>query len=684
MKTKLRLREQRNKETRKGRFQKKALVRLGSIAMACAIATTSLVSPVNLTSVITANAEITPTANPGEPYQYPTGILRSGSRGSSVSWLQAGLNICTGTGLSVDGIYGNNTVQAVKNFQASQGLTVDGIAGSQTVGRLADIWRVRLDKTAPNITNVTVTNITTTGYTVSCNVSDNMGVTRVEFPTWTNEGGQDDLIWHKASVSNGRASFTVKASEHKNGMGTYFTHIYAWDANGNQKCVAAPTQLLSGLKTLANAGDDFYARIRNTSTNNCLTEKNNNVASYKPTEEENQIWHFTRNADGTYDIKALATDNYLYFGGKDACYANVTTLAIANKWKLYSAGNGKYFLQGVGCTETALDLADGASAEGTNIRLHSVNRTVAQTFELDMIDLDDYYAEEDEENKDIVADEDNEIEDDFDEEEDFEEEDDDFDENADVIADSDNDEEDLSEDEQFVEEEEDISDQDNEFIIEKDDEQFAEEDKEENEEENTNDISVKEEEKISVDENECIIADPDNEDTDDTQDQNQPADNKDEPEQNVPSKEDNKVTPNPSTKADNEIDENEDFDEEEDEEDFDEEEDEFYIDQAEIISAKRVKGKKIKLRFEALDGATKYEVYYGCFGAKGYKKLVKLRKNQGKLKVGGIHKITTKKTKLTLKNIKKKKTYYLIVRGYAKVNGKKVYGNYSKIYKVRS
>ena len=34
---------------------------------------------------------------------------------------------------SVDGIYGSQTVSAVKSFQKKNGLTVDGIAGTQTL-----------------------------------------------------------------------------------------------------------------------------------------------------------------------------------------------------------------------------------------------------------------------------------------------------------------------------------------------------------------------------------------------------------------------------------------------------------------------------------------------------------------------------------------------------------------------
>lgn len=59
--------------------------------------------------------------------------LRYGSTGEDVKKLQTALGF---TGKDVDGIFGNKTQQAVKDFQTKNGLTVDGIAGNQTFGKL--------------------------------------------------------------------------------------------------------------------------------------------------------------------------------------------------------------------------------------------------------------------------------------------------------------------------------------------------------------------------------------------------------------------------------------------------------------------------------------------------------------------------------------------------------------------
>ena len=46
-----------------------------------------------------------------------------------------------GAGISVDGIYGNQTAYAVKVFQQNNGLTADGICGPLTTGKMLTVWR---------------------------------------------------------------------------------------------------------------------------------------------------------------------------------------------------------------------------------------------------------------------------------------------------------------------------------------------------------------------------------------------------------------------------------------------------------------------------------------------------------------------------------------------------------------
>ena len=67
---------------------------------------------------------------------YP--LLRNGSQGNFVYLLQFILNQY-GYNLSVDGIFGTRTLNAVRAFQQANGLTVDGIVGNNTWNALTNL-----------------------------------------------------------------------------------------------------------------------------------------------------------------------------------------------------------------------------------------------------------------------------------------------------------------------------------------------------------------------------------------------------------------------------------------------------------------------------------------------------------------------------------------------------------------
>ena len=82
--------------------------------------------------------------------------------------------------------------------------------------------------------------------------------------------------------------------------------------------------------------------------------------------------------------------------------------------------------------------------------------------------------------------------------------------------------------------------------------------------------------------------------------------------------------------------------------------------------SKHKKGRKLVVRWNTVKGAKGYQLQYAL------NKKFKRKKS-----------IQTKKTKYTIKKLKKKKTYYIRVRAY-KMNGKKkVYGKWSTVKKVK-
>lgn len=86
------------------------------------------------------------------------------------------------------------------------------------------------------------------------------------------------------------------------------------------------------------------------------------------------------------------------------------------------------------------------------------------------------------------------------------------------------------------------------------------------------------------------------------------------------------------------------------------------------LSLKSSKTKQMTVKYKKVSGAKGYEIVYAT-----NKKFKKYKKT------------TTTKTNTTIKNLSKKKTYYVMVRAY-KVDsaGKKVYGSYSKAAKVKT
>ncbi len=98
---------------------------------------------------------------------------------------------------------------------------------------------IRDDRQNPVISDVQVTDISRAGYTVTCRVTDDWGITNVAFPTWTTANDQDDLAADFFNTQQGTCegdiyTFRVKASDHNNETGEYITHIYATDKGGNR------------------------------------------------------------------------------------------------------------------------------------------------------------------------------------------------------------------------------------------------------------------------------------------------------------------------------------------------------------------------------------------------------------------------------------------------------------------
>jgi len=79
-------------------------------------------------------------------YLEPTTLLKLGSKGESVKWLQHNLNYLGFNCGKVDGDFGNMTDKAVKDFQKKHNLIVDGLVGKQTVQKIKNLLEIKTVK----------------------------------------------------------------------------------------------------------------------------------------------------------------------------------------------------------------------------------------------------------------------------------------------------------------------------------------------------------------------------------------------------------------------------------------------------------------------------------------------------------------------------------------------------------
>ncbi|MBZ2117173.1 GBS Bsp-like repeat-containing protein [Streptococcus gordonii] len=159
---------------------------------------------------------------------------------------------------------------------------------------------------------------------VISNILAPQGVASVSVPVWSDDKGQDDLVWHHATrQQDGRYRVTVKASDHKNSTGKYHVHLYYTQLNGEQIGVTATTTEVSIGKT-ANKGKPsgkvtiennnsttgtFDAVIRDVIAPNGLKEVL--VPTWSEANgQDDLIWHkAVKQADGSYRATIKSSDH---------------------------------------------------------------------------------------------------------------------------------------------------------------------------------------------------------------------------------------------------------------------------------------------------------------------------------------------------------------------------------------
>ena len=144
------------------------------------------------------------------------------------------------------------------------------------------------------------------------------GLKEVLVPSWSLAGGQDDLIWHKATrQADGSYRVTIKATDHKNSTGKYRADAYIVDDSNKrfyltEKVVEVTQTRPSASLFIENNNADlgtFDAVIRNIVAPNGVKEVL--VPSWSLVNgQDDLVWHkASRQSDGSYRVTIKASDH---------------------------------------------------------------------------------------------------------------------------------------------------------------------------------------------------------------------------------------------------------------------------------------------------------------------------------------------------------------------------------------
>ena len=144
------------------------------------------------------------------------------------------------------------------------------------------------------------------------------GLKEVLVPSWSLAGGQDDLIWHKATrQSDGSYRVTIKATDHKNSTGKYRADAYIVDDSNKrfyltEKVVEVTQTRPSARLSIENNNADlgtFDAVIRNIVSPNGVKEVL--VPSWSLVNgQDDLVWHkASRQSDGSYRVTIKTSEH---------------------------------------------------------------------------------------------------------------------------------------------------------------------------------------------------------------------------------------------------------------------------------------------------------------------------------------------------------------------------------------
>lgn len=155
--------------------------------------------------------------------------------------------------LWMDGEIRGNTASYtvdIKDHNFELGLYVTHVYVYDSVGNITTqaVPTQTMTNEAPKLSDIKIDNSVYGQYTITATVTDDYGIDRVEFPTWTQNNGQDDIIWERGTISGNTVTFVARMEDHHNELGLYNTHVYAYDKAGELTSLGLPQQTMEESK----------------------------------------------------------------------------------------------------------------------------------------------------------------------------------------------------------------------------------------------------------------------------------------------------------------------------------------------------------------------------------------------------------------------------------------------------
>lgn len=142
-----------------------------------------------------------------------------------------------------------------------------------------------------------------------------------------------------------------------------------------------------------NIGSDFYANIYHAKSDLAVGANNdgNVLLQTRSAEDNNQIWRFQRNSDGSYRITDVGQQKCLDVASGSSDYgANIQVYNAndtnAQQWYIRRTSTGFKFVPKCNIN-SSMDIDDGVFKAGTNLKIWNTYETGAQIFNIDYLNL---------------------------------------------------------------------------------------------------------------------------------------------------------------------------------------------------------------------------------------------------------------------------------------------------------